>query len=108
MLYSKQQIINIKNNLDKFCKPFTKYDIFRYNHSESKEHNRKIADHFIELQSSGFCIAIRPVLKNNNVPDLMIISSKKPYIKEIMVSESDERFNSKDYMGIDKIKVNSY
>ncbi len=31
MIYDKQQIINIKNNLEKFCKPLTKIDAFRTN-----------------------------------------------------------------------------
>ncbi len=105
MKYSKQQIINIKENLERYCKPLTEKDSFRYNHSESKEHNKKIADQFIELQSCGFCVSIRPTLKNNNIPDILILSGKKPYVKEVMKSESDERFEEKDYMGIDKIKV---
>ena len=80
MKYNKQQITNIKNNLEKFCKPFTKIDIFRTNTNETPEHNKKISD-------------------------LMIVSFDKPVIKEIMKTESDERFLEKDYMGINKIKV---
>ena len=104
MLYSKQQIINIRKNLE-LCKPFTKIDIFKYNHSESKEHNLKMCKQFVELKSENLCIAVRPTLLNNNIPDLMILNFDKPMIKEIMKSESDERFEEKDYMGIEKIKV---
>ena len=105
MKYSKQQIINIRNNLERYCKPLTEKDIFRYNHSESKEHNKKISDQFIELQSEGFCVAIRPILRNGKQPDLMILSFDKPMIKEVMKTEKDKRFKEKDYMGINKIKV---
>ncbi len=105
MQYSKQQIKNIKNNLEKFCKPLTKIDVFRTNTNETPEHNKKISDLMIEHNLDGMCVAVRPVLLNGNQPDLMILSSEKPLIKEIMKTESNERFEEKDYMGINKIKV---
>lgn len=105
MLYSKKQLINIRNNLEKFCKPLTKIDTFKTNKDESPEHNKKISDLMIEHNLDGVCVAVRPILLNGKQPDLMIMSSLKPFIKEVMKFETDERFLEKDYMGIDKIKV---
>ncbi len=104
MKYNKKQIENIRRNL-LLCKPFQEKGIFRVDRSESLKHNLKLAYQFIVLSYEGFCIAVRPELKNGNKPDLMVLNTKKPIIKEIMVSETDERFNSKDYLGIQKIKV---
>ncbi len=105
MKYNKQQLENIRNNLDKFCKPLTKIDTFKTNTGETKEHNKKISDLMIEHNLEGICVAVRPILLNDNVPDLMILSSAIPQIKEVMKSEKDERFEEKDYLGINKIKV---
>ncbi len=105
MIYGKQQITNIKNNLERFCKPLTKIDTFKTNTNETKEHNKKISDLMIEHNLDGIGVAVRPILLNGNSPDLMILSSEKPLIKEVMKSEKDSRFEEKDYMGIDKIKV---
>lgn len=105
MKYNKQQITNIKNNLEKFCKPFTKIDTFRTNTNETPEHNKKISDLMIAHNLEGICVAVRPTLLNNNIPDLMILSFDEPVIKEVMKSETNERFLEKDYMGIRKIKV---
>lgn len=104
MLYSKQQLENIRNNL-LLCKPFTEHSIFRVNKSESLEHNLELAYQFTVLSYEGYCIAVRPKLRNGNKPDLMVLSSKKPIIKEMIKSETEDRFNKKDYLKINKIKV---
>ena len=106
MKYEKHQLENIHKNLERYCKPLTTIDTFKYNDGETKEHNKDMADQFVELKSEGFCLAIRPILLNGNSPDILILNMPKPMIKEVLISESIERFNSKDYMGINKIKVN--
>ncbi len=102
---NKKQLENVKNNLEKYCKRLTEINVFRTNMNETPEHNRKISDLMIVHNLEGICVAIRPTLLNNNIPDLMILSFDEPVIKEVMKSEKDSRFEEKDYMGIRKIKV---
>lgn len=104
MKYSKQQIENIRNNL-LLCKIDTQRDSFRVNRGESLDHNLALARMFTILSYEGFCVAVRPELKNGSRPDLLVLSTKHPTAKEIMVSESDKRFAEKNYLGINKIKV---
>ena len=104
MKYSRTQIINIRENLSRYCKLGTKYGVFTVDLSESPEHNDEMALQFSQLSYAGFVIAVRPTLKNGNQPDLLILDLPKAYIKEILKSETDKRFESKDYMGIHKLK----
>ncbi len=104
MKLSKTQIQNIWANLDYYCKPMTEYGKFRVDRSESLEHNLEMAKQFTELSHFGFVIAVRPTLKNGNKPDLLILDTPRAMIKEVLKSETDKRFESKDYMGIKKIK----
>lgn len=104
MKYTKTQIQNIRENLERYCKPMTQYGVFRVDRSESLEHNQEMARQFAELSYAGFVISVRPTLKNGNKPDLLILDLPKAYIKEVLCSESDKRFESKDYMNIQKLK----
>jgi len=104
MKYTRTQIKNIRENL-KLCQFNTKYGSFQVNRSESLEHNLAMARMFTILSYEGFCIAVRPVLKNKNKPDLLVLDTKHPYAKEVMISESDKQFAKKNYLGINKIKV---
>ena len=104
MKYSKTQILNIRENLNRYCKLGTKYGMFKVDRSESLEHNQEMSNQFTELSYAGFVIAVRPTLKNGNKPDLLILDMPRAYIKEILKSETDKRFESKDYMGIRKFK----
>lgn len=106
MKYTRKQIINIKKNLE-YCEPLTQRDVFKYNHSESLEHNLTLSRQFCLLQKEGFCIAVRPILLNKKIPDLLILSTPEPMVKEVMVTEKEDRFNKKNYLGINKIKVKS-
>ncbi len=104
MKYTRTQIQNIRQHLSYYCKPMTKYGEFKVDRSESLEHNLEMASQFVELSYAGYVIAVRPTLKNGNKPDLMILDTPRAMIKEILKSETDKRFESKDYMGIPKIK----
>jgi len=104
MKYSKRQMETIRENL-KFCKWDTRYGVFTVNKAESLEHNLKLAEQFVILSYEGFCVAIRPELKNGSRPDLLVLNTKHPIAKEIMVTEKEERFAKKNYLGAKKIKV---
>ena len=102
--YSRRQMETIRENL-KLCKWDTRYGIFKVNKAESLEHNLKMAEQFTILSYEGFCVAVRPELINGNRPDLLVLNTKHPIAKEIMFTESEERFVKKNYLGINKIKV---
>ena len=105
MKYTSNQIKQIRTNIERYCKTGTKWGSFTVNHSESLEHNLKLAEQFVKLSYDGMAVAARPTLKNGNIPDLMILNTLIPQVKEIMVTETDERLKSKLYMGLNKIKV---
>ena len=105
MKYPKKIQERINTNLRNNCMVGTKYDSFTYNAAESPAHNLAVAKQFIYLRSIGCWVAIRPVLKNKNIPDILILSSSIPYIKEIIVTEIEERFEKKNYLNIPKIQV---
>ncbi len=50
-------------------------------------------------------LAVRQPLINGSVPDIAVLSSERLIVKEVMLSESDKRFEEKDYLGAKKIKV---
>lgn len=104
MKYTRTQIQNIRTHLQYYCKPMTEYGKFKVDRSESLEHNLEMAKQFVELSYAGFVIAVRPTLKNGNKPDLLILDLPRAYIKEILKSETDKRFESKNYLGIHKLK----
>lgn len=104
MKYTLTQIKRIRENL-KLCKFNTKYGSFTVNRSESLKHNLAMARMFTILSYEGFCVACRPVLKNKQKPDLLVLDTQHPYAKEVMVTESDKQFAKKNYIGIKKIKV---
>ncbi len=105
MKYSPRQIRQIKYNLERYCEIGTRFGIFRVNQSESLKHNLIMAEQFVKLSYEGFAVSVRPKLKNGNIPDLLILNLPIPQVKEIIVTETEERFKSKDYMGLNKIKV---
>jgi len=105
MPYTPKQIKQIRENIEKYCQRGTAWGTFKVNHSESLEHNLKLAEQFVRLEYEHFGVAVRPVLLNGNKPDLLILNLKEPQTKEVMITETDERFESKDYMGLNKIKV---
>ncbi len=106
MKYTRKQIQNIRRNLENTCEFMTNWGVFRVNKAESLEHNLAMARQFTILSYEGFAVAVRPKLKNGNIPDLMILDTPKPIIKEVMITENDKRFAEKNYLGINKIKVN--
>ena len=104
MLYSKQQQKNIIKNrqLFKVGSKFNSYDI---NLNEDEKHDKKIRDLFFEMRRLGMYLAVRQPLINGNIPDIAVLSSEIMCVKEVMNSESDSQFESKDYLGAKKIKV---
>ena len=105
MKFTKKQMERIRDNLRATCKVGTQFGVFRVNNSESLSHNLEVARQFTLLSYEGFAVAVRPTLLNGNIPDIMILNTAKPQIKEILSSESDKRFAEKNYLGINKIKV---
>ena len=105
MKYPKKIQERINTNLRNTCTVGTKYDTFTYNAAETLAHNLALAKQFIYLRSIGCCVAVRPVLRNGNVPDILILSSVIPHVKEILVTESDQRFEKKNYLNLPMIKV---
>ncbi len=65
----------------------------------------KISDLFFEMRRLGMYVAVRQTLINGNIPDIAVLSSEIMCVKEIMLNETDKRFEEKDYMGAKKIKV---
>lgn len=102
--YSIQQTKNIIKNraLFKVGSKFNSYDV---NLAEDEKHDKKIRDLFFEMRRLGMYLAVRQPLINGNVPDIAVLSSEIMYVKEIMLNETDKRFEEKDYMGAVKIKV---
>ena len=95
---------NIRENL-KLCKFMQSWGVFKCDRSESLAHNLAMARQFTILSYEGFAVAVRPILLSGMIPDLLILDTPHPIAKEIMVSESVERFKKKDYKGIHKIQV---
>lgn len=81
---------------------FNSYDV---NLNESEEHDKKISELFFEMRRMGMYLAVRQPLRNGNVPDIAILSSRELIVKEVMLNETDKRFDEKDYLGAKKIKV---
>jgi len=94
--------ISKNKELFKVGSKFNSYDV---DLSESEEHDREIMYQFFELRRLGTYLAVRQKLKNGNVPDIAILSLPKLAVKEVCKSETDKRFNEKDYLGAKKIKV---
>jgi len=103
MKYSTRQLKNINKNKELF-KPNSKFNSYDVNLNESEEHDKEILKQFFYLRREGFFVAIRQPLKNNQVPDIAVLSTPELITKEICKSESDKRFNEKDYH-CKKIKV---
>ena len=104
MKYTPKQTQNIMKNraLFKFGSKFNSYDV---DLSESEEHDREILNQFFELRRLGCYLAIRQKLINGNIPDIAILSCEELIVREVMKSETDKRFEDKDYLGARKIKV---
>ncbi|KKN56684.1 hypothetical protein LCGC14_0570010 [marine sediment metagenome] len=102
--YTPNQTKNIIKNraLFKVGSKFNSYDV---NLNEDEKHDKKIRDLFFEMRRLGMYLAVRQPLINGNVPDIAVLSSEKLIVKEVMLSESDKRFQEKDYLGATKIKV---
>ena len=99
----KQQMYISKNKeLFQAGSKFNSYDV---DLSESEEHDKKIRDLFFEMRRLGMYLAVRQPLVNGNIPDIAILSSEIMCVKEVMLNETDKRFNEKDYLGAKKIKV---
>ena len=94
--------ISKNKELFKVGSKFNSYDV---DLSESEEHDREILNQFSELRRLGTYLAIRQPLRNGKVPDICILSTPELIIKEVMKSETDKRFDVKDYLGKHKIKV---
>lgn len=103
MKYTPNQTKNIIKNkaLFKVGSKFNSYDV---DLSESEEHDKEIRDQFFELRRLGCFLAIRQELINGKKPDIAILSTPELITKEVMKSETDKRFNEKNYPG-KKIKV---
>ncbi len=102
--YTPNQTKNIIKNraLFKVGSKFNSYDV---NLGEDEEHDKKIRDLFFEMRRLGMYLAVRQPLINGNVPDLAVLSSEELIVKEVMLNETDKRFDEKDYLGAKKIKV---
>ena len=104
MKYTLRQLKNIEKNKE-FFKPNSKFNSYDVNVNEDKKHDKKIRDLFFEGRRMGCFMACRQTLRNGKVPDLAILSSEELIVKEVMLSETDKRFNEKDYLGAKKIMV---
>jgi hypothetical protein len=94
---TKQKVI-----YDNFNKYFEKgkLNTFTYNEGVSPEHNKKIAELFCEYRSIGDSIVVRGTLKKEyggGSPDLTIISVNNCFIVEVLKTETEKRFNEKNY-----------
>ena len=92
--------IRKNKELFQFNSKFNSYDV---DLSESEEHDKEIQNQFFELRRIGCYLAIRQKLINGNKPDIAILSTPELIVKEVMNSETDESFNSKNYLGAKKI-----
>jgi len=104
MKYTPKQLMYIQKNRELF-KVGSKFNCYDVNLDEDEEHDKKIRDLFFEMRRMGCYMAVRQTLRNGKIPDLAILSSKELIVKEVMLSETDEQFENKDYMGAKKIKV---
>ena len=102
--YTPKQRMYINKNKDLF-KIGSKFNSYDVNLNEEEKHDKKILELFFEMRRMGCYMAVRQPLKNGNIPDLAILSSKELIVKEVMNSESDTQFENKDYLGARKIKV---
>jgi len=104
MNYSNKQKMYISKNRELF-RVGSKFNSYDVNLNESEEHDREILNQFFELRRMGCFLAVRQPLRNGKVPDIAILSTPELIIKEVLRSESDKRFQEKDYLGKNKIKV---
>ena len=104
MKYTNKQQMYISKNKELF-KVGSKFNSYDVDLSESEEHDREILNQFFELRRIGCYLAVRQKLINGKVPDICILSTPELIIKEVLKSETDKRFNEKDYLGKNKIKV---
>ena len=103
----KQEYITINDNKRKYIDPMTsnKVNVVNLDTGNTLEHELKKAEIAYKLIQEGHTILTEAKLLNGKKPDIMILSLSNPIIYEIMVSETDERCDSKDYLGIRIIKV---
>jgi len=101
--YTPKQRMYIQKNKELF-KVGSKFNCYDVNLNESEEHDKKILELFFEMRRIGCYMACRQTLKNGNIPDLAVLSSKELIVKEVMNSENNSQFEAKDYPA-KKIKV---
>lgn len=103
MKYSFKKLQNINKNKKEF-KANAKFNHYDVNMSESPEHDFKVLEQFFYLRRQNHYLACRQPLERGGIPDIAILDTPEIIIKEIMISETDKRFDSKKYSGR-KIKV---
>jgi hypothetical protein len=78
----------------------SKFNHYDTNLAEGEKHDREVMQQFFELRRAGFTVACRQKLvSSGGVPDLCVLDFPELQIKEIMVTESEKRFNEKKYNG---------
>jgi len=69
----------------------------RLNPTCSEKHNRAIIDRCMEYIKTGVLFLTEATFVTGGRCDILLLSTTPPLIEEILVSESDERFEAKSY-----------
>ena len=98
MTYTYKQLQNVKKNRELFevNSKFNHYDV---NLAESEEHDKKVLEQFFYLRRRNHYVAVRQKLLTGGIPDIAILDTEEVIFKEILVSESEKRFQEKEYEG---------
>lgn len=105
-LFKKQCLLVGKMNQDWKIINDNKRDLFRkvsqintfdVDRGASLEHELKRAEVYVRLRYEGRAVWDRPVLKNGKIPDLVVADIPGGFGYEIMLSETQERFEKKNY-----------
>jgi len=102
--YTPKQKMYIQKNKELF-KVGSRFNSYDVDMSESEEHDKKICELFFEMRRMGIFMACRQTLRNGKVPDLAVLSSRELITKEVMKSETEKRFNEKDYPNKIKVRI---
>lgn len=106
-----QTIIN--DNLRKYFKPMSRqaiagpnyHSVVALNSGSKISHELKKTEIVLNCLKDGNTVITEGVMVNNARPDICVLDLETPVIYEVMDSETDERCDSKDYIGIRIIKV---
>jgi len=103
MKYSFKQTKNIirHQKLFRINSKFNSYDV---NLTETEKHDFEVLKQFFYLRRRGHFLAVRQKLLDGSIPDLAILDLPRFMVKEVLFTETEKRFEEKDYK-TDKIKV---